>query len=332
MILTRRYFTGALLAAPWLSSGALAANTWPPSPDPALWRLDVPPQKEGMAEGGPNGAVYYRVYGDASDLAPILTLHGGPAGGHTYMRPYTALAEGRQVVLYDQSGCGRSAQPADLSLYTVDRYVEEVEAVRRYLGFDKVIVLGHSWGGILAPAYAATYPDRVQAVILAGAVAKVSDYSEAAHRWLKELGPKAVATVARAEKTGRTDDPAYQDVLDRYYHAHVLRLKVWPQWVNDLFGAIDDNPVYKAMNGPSEFSVTGSLATVDLRPRLKRLTMPVLVTCGEFDEAPPWVGKRLVAALPKARLKAFPGLGHCPHIEDPKTAMAATGGFLQTLA
>jgi proline-specific peptidase len=328
MILTRRDFTGLALAAPLLATSAYAADTWPPSPDPALWRVDVPPQQEGMAEGGPNGAVYYRVYGEAGGRTPILTLHGGPAGGHTYMRPYTGLAEGRQVVLYDQSGCGRSARPADLAHYTVERYVEEVEAVRRFLRFDKVIVLGHSWGGILAPAYAAAYPDRVEAIILAGAAAQVSDYAEAAHRWLAAMGPKAVATVREAEKTGKTDSPAYQEVLDRYYHAHVVRLKTWPQWLNDTFSEIDDNPVYKAMNGPSEFSVTGSLAAVDLRPKLKRLHMPVLVTCGEFDEAPPWVGRRIVAALPKARLHAFTGLAHCAHIEDPKTVIAAMGSFV----
>jgi proline-specific peptidase len=331
MMLSRRFFTGAALTAPFLATRAFAANTWPPAPDPALWRVDVPPQKEGMAEGGPNGAVYYRLHGEAAGRTPIITLHGGPAGGHTYMRPYIGLAEGRQIVLYDQSGCGRSAQPADLALYTVDRYVEEVEAVRRFLGFDKVIVLGHSWGGLLAPAYAAAYPDRVEAVILAGAAAQVSDYADAAHRWLAEMGPKALATVQQAEKTGRTDDPAYQDVLDRYYHAHVVRLKTWPQWVNDAFGNIGSNPVYNALNGPSEFSITGNLATLDLRPKLKHLPMPVLVTCGEFDEAPPWVGKRLVAALPKARLKAFPGLSHCAHIEDPKTVIAAMGGFLKEL-
>jgi proline iminopeptidase len=330
---TRRQIGASLLAAPVLaSSRAHAADTWPRSPDPLLWRIDVPPRQEGMADGGPNGAVYYRIYGEAAGRTPILALHGGPAAGHTYMRPYSALATDRQVVLYDQTGCGQSAKPTDLSLYTVDRYVEELEALRAHLGFERIILLGHSWGSMLAPAYAAAHPDRVEAVLLAGSVTEVADYQEAAKRWLKAMGPKAAATVAEAEKSGRTDSPAYQAVLDRYYHAHVIRLKTWPAWLEETLGGLGDNPVYKSLNGPSEFSISGTLARVDLRPSLAQMHMPVLVTCGEFDEAPPWVGRKVVAALPNAKLHSFSGLGHCPHIEDPAQAIAVARSFIDKLA
>ncbi len=178
MLLTRRQVAGALLAAPLLASRSYAAETWPKMPDPQLWRIDVPPQHEGTAEGGPNGQVYYRIYGEEPGRTPIVALHGGPAAGHTYMRPYSALATDRQVVLYDQSGCGRSARPADLSLYTIDRYVGELEALRSHLGLERMIVLGHSWGSVLAPAYAASYPDRVEAIVLTGSVTRYRDYQE----------------------------------------------------------------------------------------------------------------------------------------------------------
>ena len=332
MLLTRRQVAGALLAAPLLASRSYAAETWPKMPDPQLWRIDVPPRHEGTAEGGPNGQVYYRIYGEEPGRTPIVALHGGPAGGHTYMRPYSALATDRQVVLYDQSGCGRSARPADLSLYTIDRYVGELEALRSHLGLERMIVLGHSWGSVLAPAYAASYPDRVEAIVLTGSVTRYRDYQEAALRWLRAMGPGVVATVQAAEKSGNTADPAYQKILDEYYHAHVIRLKTWPQWVLDTFGDLDDNPVYKSLNGTSEFSLTGTLLNVDLRPKLARLHMPALVSCGEFDEAPPWVGRKVAAALSNAQFHAFPGLGHCPHIEDPERAMAVTRSFIQGVA
>src|SRR4051812_35057557 len=145
---------------------AFARERHIPQPDAALWDPDIRPLVEGNA-AGPNGSVYWRRYGDAGKT-PVVMLHGGPAAGHRYLRPYAALAGDRQVILYDQSGCGRSDSPAELGRYTVAMYVEELEALRAQLALPRMILIGHSWGGSLALAYALAHPDRVGGLVLAG--------------------------------------------------------------------------------------------------------------------------------------------------------------------
>ena len=286
------------------------------------------PLREGFAPG-PNGRVYYRVYGKPG-ATPVVALHGGPAAGHRYMRPYAALATDRQVVLYDQSGSGRSDSPRDLKRYTLPRYVAELDALRAHLGRAKVALLGHSWGGTLAPAYADAHPARVATLVLAGASSRWQDFEDAAQVWLRQLGPEAVATVARAKRTGRTDDPAYGALLQRYYALHLCRLDPMPKWFLAEGDKIDRNPVYIYLNGPSEFQFTGAFASLDMRPALRRVRVPPLVTCGEFDEGPPPIARKIAALVPGARLKVFDGLSHMSHVEDPARVVTATAAFLRT--
>ena len=326
MHLTRRTllagFAGATLAP------ALSAKGYKPvpQPDPALWHLDDAPTLTGMAPG-PNGGVYYRLYGQLG-RTPVITLHGGPAAGETYMRPYAGLATDRQVVTYDQSGCGKSARPEDLSRYTVERYVAELDALRGHLGFDKVVLLGHSWGGMLAPAYAAAHPEHVAGLVLAGTAARWSDFQEAAERWLAELGPDAVATVRRVEQGGTADDPAYEDLLGRYYTRHLCRLDPWPDWFTRIGEEVGRNPVYAHLNGPSEFQFTGTLANFDNTAALKGVRVPTLITCGEYDEAPPWVAQKIRKLVRRSKVAVFPQLSHLAHVEDPALVIGTTGAFL----
>ncbi len=316
------------------SSPAWATPSWPvPQPDPALWDPQGFPLRESWAQG-PNGRVYVRTYGAPSRRPPVIVLHGGPAAGLEIMLPYAALATDRQVALYDQSGCGRSASPNNLALYSVPRYVEELEAVRAHLGWERPVVLGASWGSFLAPAYAAVHPNRVTALVLAGSAVGMADFQEAERRWMRALGPEAVAVADEAVRTGRVDTPAVQALQEHYYGLHLCRLRPWPPLLLKVAEALGSNRVYAYLNGPSEFQFTGALANLDVRPQLAGLRVPVLVTCGEFDEAPPWVGRRVVAAVDggRARLQVFSGLSHLSHFEDPSRVTAATSAFLRSLS
>jgi proline-specific peptidase len=301
-----------------------------PQPAARLWDPDIRPMTEGFA-AGPNGNVYWRRYGNPGKT-PVVLLHGGPAAGHRYLRSYAALATDRQVVCYDQSGCGRSDRPTELGRYTVDRYMEELEALRAQLALPRMILLGHSWGGSLALAYALAHPDRVGGLVLAGSVAKWRDFQEAADLWLAELGPAAVATVRNAERMHQYDSPAYEAVLHAYYRRHLCRLDPPPAWFREGGEAIGHNPVYQYLNGPSEFEFGGALRDLDFSDQLHRISAPTFITCGEFDEAPPWVGHLLARLIPGARLRAFDGLSHMTHVEDPLTVVGATGRFVRRLA
>jgi proline iminopeptidase len=324
----RRAFGAGLLAAAAIPASARAAA--PSYPDARLWHMETRSEREGMAPG-PNGPVYYRVYGKAGGT-PLIVLHGGPAAGEIYMRPYVGLAVDRQVVLYDQTGCGRSAKPHNLAGYTPDAYVSELEALRDHLGFAQVCLLGHSWGGFLGALYATAYPDRVVSLVLAGTATSMNDFSQAADRWLKEFGPTARTTIARQELPPGEPNPAYEAAYEKlteaYYRRHLLRLDPWPSFFVNVGAALAVNPVYAYLNGPSEFQLTGKLATLDISSQLKRIAVPVLVTCGEFDEAPPWVGDKIVDLMADATLAVFPGASHMTHIEQPERVMATTSRFL----
>ncbi|WP_420138317.1 proline iminopeptidase-family hydrolase [Sphingomonas sp.] len=280
---------------------------------------------------GPNGEIYVRSYGQPTSRTPLIVLHGGPAAGHRYMRPYARLAADRRTIFYDQSGCGRSARPADLGSYTVDTYVRELEAVRAWSGAAQVILLGHSWGGALALAYAAAYPQHVAGLVLAGTAARIADFETAAQRWLAAMGPDAVRIAATEENVGGAPSARFQALQDAYYREHLLRLPSWPDWFTQVAEEAAGNPVYRYLNGPSEFRFTGALSSLDLTDTLPALRVPTLITCGEFDEAPPWVGSKLAARIHLARLHTWPGLSHMAHIEAPQTVVPATAHFLHSI-
>lgn len=107
----------------------------------------------------PGGPVYYRVEGGGAGT-PLLVVHGGPGGTSCGFLNYEPLTRDRRVVMFDQLGSGRSGRPRDLSLYRVERFVDELDAVRRRLGLKDVHLLGHSWGGALVAQYALTKGTR----------------------------------------------------------------------------------------------------------------------------------------------------------------------------
>ncbi len=128
----------------------------------------------------PGGQVWYSITGTGPEI-PLLALHGGPGLGSSYLEPLTVLADERPVILYDQLGGGKSERPDDLSLWVLDRFVEELRQVRAALGLTEVHLLGQSWGTILAVEYALTRPPGLVSLVLAGPVLSVPRYARDAH-------------------------------------------------------------------------------------------------------------------------------------------------------
>jgi proline-specific peptidase len=322
----RRQALAALGALSLPGAGLAQLDAPLPTPPTRLWHLTTRPEAQGFADG-PNGAVYYRSYGKPGGT-PVIVLHGGPGGGELSMRPYVGLASDRQVVLYDQSGCGKSASPGDLSLYTVERYVAELEALRSHLGFEKIVLAGHSWGSFLGPLYAAAHPDRMAAIVLAGGAPSVQDCMVAARHLIDAFGPAAAATVRQAEETG-VSSPAYEALLKAYYARHVCRLSPLPAWLVEHSKVVARNPVHRYMNGPSAFQLSGVLATLNITPALRALEVPTLVTCGEYDMATPELGAMTAKLVAGSKLHVFPELSHGAHIENPAEVVAVSSAFLR---
>src|SRR5947209_8226863 len=195
----------------------------------------------------------------------ILLLHGGPAMTHEYMECFESFfpKEGFEFYEYDQLGSYYSDQPTDSSLWTTARFVEEVEQVRKAIGADKnnFIVLGNSWGGLLAMEYALKYQQNLKGLIVCNMMASAKEYDEYNRTVLrKQMDPKILDTVQQLEARHDFDNPKYMGLLiPNYYHQHLCRLQEWPDPVNRAMKHVN-SVIYTMMQGPSEFGISGRLA------------------------------------------------------------------------
>ena len=176
----------------------------------------------------PGGRVWYRSVGERGSATPLLCLHGGPGFTHYYLEALEALADRRQVIFYDQLGCGNADRPDDVSLWTVGRFVEELAQVRAALGLGELHLFGSSWGGMLAMQYVLDRQPELRSLILCGSPASmirwVADCDE-----LLAAEPEEVREVIRQhEEDGFTACPEYQAAILGFYRAHVCRLSPWP--------------------------------------------------------------------------------------------------------
>ncbi|NCC50804.1 MAG: alpha/beta fold hydrolase [Spartobacteria bacterium] len=279
-------------------------------------------------------AIWTRTMGASSDPGklPLLCLHGGPGASHDYLEPLEAVAaSGRQVIFYDQLGCGKSDHPQDdPSLQTMEYYLGELAAVRTALGLDRVHIFGQSWGGMLAMQYALGRPEGVASLTLAGATASSRQWGAEAGRLRAELPPDIQQTLAHHEKNNTTDDPAYGEAMMVFYRRHVCRLDPWPDCLNRSMVSLTQDPgVYLAMWGPSEFHITGNLRDWDITDRLGEITIPTLITCGRHDEATPAIARTIQQGIPGSRCVIFEHSGHEAHIEEADLYIRTLVDFLE---
>jgi proline-specific peptidase len=268
--------------------------------------------------------------GDDSGKLPVLALHGGPGAAHDYLEPLGALAAtGRRVIFYDQLGCGKSDQPHNPSLWTVDLYKDELAALRSTLGLDRVHLFGSSWGGMLAMEYALTQPSGLASLIIASSPASMRQWVDEANLLREALPADVQATLVKHEAAGSTDDPEYQEAMMVFYRRHVCRTDPWPDCVLRTFAQLERNPeVYYTMNGPSEFHVTGTIKDWNIVDRLDEIRVPTLVTAGEFDEATPAIAKRVHDGIRGSELVTFKDCSHMTFVEKPAEYIQVLDDFL----
>ena len=275
----------------------------------------------------PGGRVWYRAVGEQSDAIPLLCLHGGPGFTHYYLEPLEALAGHRRVIFYDQLGCGRSDSPDDLSLWTVDRFVEELAQVRKALGLEKLHLFGSSWGGMLALQYTLDRRPELASLTLCGSPASmirwVSDCEE-----LLATEPAEVRQVIREhEAAGFTACPEYQSAILGFYREHVCRLRPWPAGLERSF-AEAGYAVYNTMNGPSEFTVTGTLKNWDVMDRLGEISVPTLLVGGRYDECTPGHPEEMHRRIAGSQLAIIEDASHLCFAEQPAKFNAIFNTFI----
>jgi len=281
--------------------------------------------------------VWTKRVGNNPDMK-VLLLHGGPGVTHEVYDCFDGYlpSEGIEYIYYDQLGSYFSDQPSDTSLWTIERFVDEVEQVRVALGLDKdnFYLLGQSWGGILAMEYALKHQDKIKGLIISNMMSNVTDYNNYAQ---EVLGPRMDAEVLEEiqDMEARKDygNPRYMELLmEHYYTEHLLRMPVelWPQSVNMAFRHMNPE-VYVYMQGPSEFGITSeaTLSTWDVSGELKNITVPTLVIGATYDTMDPehmeWMSKQ----MKNGRFLLCPNGSHLSQYDDQKIYMDGVIQFVK---
>ena len=223
----------------------------------------------------------------------VLLLHGGPALTHEYMECFESFIPqaGIEFYHYDQLGSYYSDQPENDSLWTIERFVEELEQVRQKLGLnsENFFILGNSWGGILAMEYALKYQKNLKGMIISNMTADFDKYEAYNAKLRSEMRKSLIDSLEVFEKKNDFHNPKYQDlVFNEYYTRHILRLpaKEWPEPVLRSFKHVNAH-VYEYMQGPSEFVPGGILKHWSVWNRLKELTLPTLMIGAKYDSMNP---------------------------------------------
>ncbi len=287
------------------------------------------PSSEGFIQVDGGRIWYHRV--GAGNRTPVLLLHGGPGSCSYYMKPLLALATDRPVIIYDQLGCGKSDRPTDTTLFTVDRYVREVQTLRDSLGLTEVHLLGHSWGGMLAEAYMGTHPTGVKSVVLSSPLVTTEQWQHDADSMIKELPDSVQRTIATHEADHTTDSPQYQAAMAAYYQLHLMRKPPLNKADDDSSTAAFGKQVYEYMWGPSEFRSTGTLKHFDARPWLEGLSVPTLFLAGQFGEEVPASIERFSKLARGSRFVMIPASGHVTHNDNLPAVLTAVRQFLDSV-
>jgi proline iminopeptidase len=243
----------------------------------------------------------------------VLTLHGGPGFSHDYLEALESFLPdaGIEMYYYDQLGCGNSDQPDDPSLWTLPRYVEEVEEVRRGLGLDNFVLYGHSWGGILAIDYALKYQSHLRGLVISDMVAGTKAYlKRTAALKVQMLPPASLARLQALDARQDYDSPEYEKIMmDELYPQMICRLKPWPEPVTRAFRH-SNQKIYVQMQGKSEFLVTGNLKNWERWDRLHEIKTRALTIGAKYDEMDPEDMKKMAKLMPNGSSFVCPQGSH----------------------
>ena len=268
----------------------------------------------------------------------VLLLHGGPAATHEYFEAFDSFfpGEGIEFYYYDQLGSAYSDQPQNDDLWTIPRFVDEVEQVRIALGLDRsnFCLLGHSWGGMLAMEYALAHQDNLKCLIISNMMDSIPAYNAYARRVLMPAMNQAqLAEVQRLEASGQTADPRYMQILmPLHYEQHILRRPAaqWPEPVNRAFAHLNQH-VYALMQGPSELGASGRLADWDRSRDLHRITVPTLVIGARHDTMDPDWMRAMASRLPRGAFLLCPNGSHMAMYDDQEVYFAGLIAFLHRI-
>jgi proline iminopeptidase len=272
--------------------------------------------------------IYYETKGNGD---PLILLHGGPGIPHDYLKDTRALSPYARLVFFDQRGAGRSGRSKTLD-YTIEANVEDTENVRKGLGLGTCAVFGHSWGGMLAQAYALKYSNNVKKLVLANTFSTVVHLNAALAKIRSSVPQELQKTYEKYERAGlysgrETYPDEYQAAVDVAYEPISISVPK-PAHLQDAFRKISYE-VYRTMWGDqTEFKITGTMSTFNFLPRLSEIKVPTLVIVGANNMTTVEMAKETVKRIPKGRLVIFERSRHYPFIEEKEKFVRVMKEFL----
>lgn len=273
--------------------------------------------------------VWTKRFGSGS--IPFLMLHGGPGCTHEYFACFEDFLPQHdiQMIYYDQLGSAYSDQPDDPSLWTVERFCEEVEQVRQALGLDKFYLFGHSWGGMLGIEYALKYQAQLKGLIVSNMTASIPSYLAYVNELRRQLPPAVLRVLEKYEAAENYTAPEYEETLFTHlYSQYICRVNPWPEPLTRMFRHLSKH-VYETMQGPSEFVVTGTFKDWDRWADLPQIHCPTLLSVGRFDTMRVADIERMGSLVPNARVSICEHGSHCAMYDDQDAYFQALVQFIQ---
>lgn len=247
----------------------------------------------------------YRVWTKKVGNAPIkvLLLHGGPGCDHTYFECFEDFLpqNGIEFYYYDQLDSTNSDKPNDPKLWTIERFRDEVEVVRKGLGLEQFYLLGHSWGGMLAIEYALVYQENLKGLIISNMTAGTRAYERSTAELRAALPNEVIKVLDKYEKAGAYKAPEYEKIVfEQVYTRHLCRLNPWPEpWARAFRNW--NQKIYNYIVGPNEFVVTGTMKNWERWSDLSRIRTKTLVMGAKYDTMSPEDLQKMADSMPDAR-------------------------------
>lgn len=282
--------------------------------------------------------IYYKIVGRG---APLMIVHGGPGASHDYLLPYLLpLARNNKLVFIDERGSGRSEKLQDVSQYTVENMAEDVEEVRQALGLGKVSLLGHSYGGVLAQAYAFKYQQNLTHLILGGTFYSTAEMNKVLAREKQNMPPEELQKLQALEKAGLFgkgkpwEQHRYPDEYAKLawgdgYFPYLYQARPDPNYDPASGNTSTSWDLYREMWGShGEFIIDGNLKSVEYADKLPGIKVPTLLICGDHDESDPSLSRFMHEKIAGSKLVVLPQSGHMAFVDQPNLYIKAVNDFL----
>lgn len=262
---------------------------------------------------------YYRIVGEKQvGKAPLVLLHGGPGSTHNYFEVLDRIADtGRQLIMYDQIGCGESFVEGHPELFNAETWIKELVALREHLGLDEIHLLGQSWGGMQAIWYAIEHqPKGIKSYILSSTLASAKLWEEEQKRRIGYMDENHREALLKAVETGDYSSDAYNKALDKFMDLYCAGevAEDAPECLRRAKKSGAES--YVVGWGQNEFSPTGTLAGYEFTERLHEIKEPSLVMSGAVDLCSPYIAKEMHDRLPNSEWELFQFSRHMPFVEE----------------